>query len=64
MFEAHIAVNLNLDVFTFARVEKVPAIALKEIASNTGFRYVQHMTSLFGESFGQTPTRFRKELIR
>jgi LacI family transcriptional regulator len=39
-------------------------LAVKEIASNIGFRSVQHMTSLFGRTFGQTPARFRKELIR
>lgn len=39
-------------------------LAMKEIASNTGFRSVQHMTSLFGEAFGQTPAKYRKEIIR
>jgi len=39
-------------------------LAMKEIAANTGFRSIQHMTSLFGESFGQTPAKYRKELIR
>lgn len=38
-------------------------LAIKEIAANTGFRSVQHMTSLFGECFGQTPARYRKELL-
>jgi len=40
------------------------SLVMKEIASNTGFRSVQHMTSLFGETFGQTPAKYRKELIR
>lgn len=39
-------------------------LAVKEISANTGFRSVQHMTTLFGKSFGQTPARYRKELIR
>jgi LacI family transcriptional regulator len=39
-------------------------MALKEIAASTRFRSVQHMTTIFGESFGQTPASFRKALIR
>jgi LacI family transcriptional regulator len=39
-------------------------LAMKEIAASTGFKSVQHMTSLFGESFGVTPARYRKDLIR
>jgi LacI family transcriptional regulator len=39
-------------------------LALKEISAASGFRSVQHMTSLFGESFGQTPAKYRKGLLR
>jgi LacI family transcriptional regulator len=39
-------------------------LAIKEIAANTGFRSVQHMTSLFGESFGQSPAKYKRGLIR
>lgn len=39
-------------------------LAMKEIAASAGFRSVQHMTSLFGKSFGQTPAKYRKELIK
>jgi LacI family transcriptional regulator len=39
------------------------SLAMKEIASNSGFRSVQHMTTLFGKAFGQTPAAYRKGLI-
>jgi len=38
-------------------------LAMKEIAAHTGFKSIQHMTSLFGKAFGQTPGRYRKHLI-
>jgi LacI family transcriptional regulator len=34
--------------------------AIKEIAAETGFKSVQHMTTLFRKAFGQTPARYRK----
>lgn len=37
-------------------------LAMKEVAANAGFRSVQHMTSLFGQAFGITPARYRKNL--
>jgi LacI family transcriptional regulator len=39
-------------------------LAIKQVAANTGFKSVQHMTSLFGKAFGLTPARYRKRLIR
>ncbi|WP_187142971.1 AraC family transcriptional regulator [Terriglobus albidus] len=33
---------------------------LKQIASETGFRSVQHMTTLFVAAFGQTPGKYRR----
>jgi transcriptional regulator GlxA family with amidase domain len=38
-------------------------LAVKEVAANTGFKSVQHMTSLFRKAFGQTPARYRKNTI-
>jgi LacI family transcriptional regulator len=38
-------------------------LAIKQVAANTGFKSVQHMTSLFGKAFGLTPARYRKRLI-
>ncbi len=35
-------------------------LPLKQIAAKTGFRSVQHMTSLFGKAFGHSPARYRK----
>jgi LacI family transcriptional regulator len=35
-------------------------LPLKEIAANVGFQTVQHMTVLFGRTFGRSPGRFRK----
>lgn len=39
-------------------------LGIKAIAANTGFKSVQHMTTLFGKAFGQTPAEYRKNLIR
>jgi LacI family transcriptional regulator len=39
-------------------------IAMKEIAAATGFKSVQHMTTLFGKAFGQTPAKCRKSIIK
>jgi LacI family transcriptional regulator len=36
------------------------SLAIKEIASETGFKSVQHMTTLFRKAFGQTPAKYRK----
>lgn len=38
-------------------------LAMKEIAAVTGFKSVQHMTTLFGRAFGQTPAKFRKTTL-
>ena len=35
-------------------------VPLKQVASDTGFRSVQHMTTLFGKSFGQSPAKYRE----
>jgi LacI family transcriptional regulator len=39
-------------------------LAMKEIAANSGFQSVQHMTSLFTRAYGSPPARYRKNLIR
>ena len=36
------------------------SLPLKEIAANVGFQTVQHMTVLFGRTFGRPPGKFRK----
>jgi transcriptional regulator GlxA family with amidase domain len=33
---------------------------LKQVASDTGFKSVQHMTTLFVKAFGVTPARRRR----
>lgn len=40
------------------------ALPLKQIAANSGFRSVQHMTTLFRKSFAQSPARYRLSLQR
>jgi LacI family transcriptional regulator len=35
-------------------------LPLKQIAAETGFKSVQHMTTLFVRTFGQTPGRYRR----
>ncbi|HEU0142891.1 MAG TPA: XylR family transcriptional regulator [Bryobacteraceae bacterium] len=35
-------------------------LPLKQVADNTGFRSVQHLTTVFGNTFGQPPARYRK----
>ena len=39
-------------------------LAMKEIASGTGFKSVQHMTTLFGKAYGRTPAKYRKSIIK
>lgn len=39
-------------------------LAIKQVAANTGFKTVQHMTSLFGKAFGLTPAKYRKQMTR
>jgi len=39
------------------------SLAVKEVAANTGFKSVQHMTSLFGRTYGQTPAKYRRDII-
>jgi LacI family transcriptional regulator len=38
-------------------------LPLKQIAANAGFRSVQHMTTLFGRTFHQSPAEYRKRII-
>jgi LacI family transcriptional regulator len=33
---------------------------LKQVAADTGFKSVQHMTTLFVQAFGDTPARRRR----
>jgi LacI family transcriptional regulator len=35
-------------------------LPLKQVASNTGFRSVQHMTTVFGKTFGRPPAKYRQ----
>lgn len=39
-------------------------LPLKQIAANSGFRSVQHMTTLFGKLFQETPAKYRKRMLR
>lgn len=51
-----------------ARMDRVRALVsgttlpLKQIAATSGFRSVQHMTTLFKKSFAQSPARYRLNL--
>jgi LacI family transcriptional regulator len=38
-------------------------LPLKQIAATAGFRSVQHMTTLFGKTFHQSPAEYRKRAI-
>jgi transcriptional regulator GlxA family with amidase domain len=33
---------------------------LKQVAAETGFKSVQHMTTVFRQGFGQTPASYRQ----
>lgn len=39
------------------------SMALKEIAASTGFRSVQHMTTLFRQAFGSPPAKHRISIV-
>jgi LacI family transcriptional regulator len=38
-------------------------LPLKQVAANTGFRSVQHMTTLFGKAFGRSPAKYRETVV-
>jgi LacI family transcriptional regulator len=38
------------------------SLPLKQVAADTGFRSVQHMTTLFGRAFGKSPARYRTHM--
>ena len=40
------------------------SLPLKQIADMTGFRSVQHMTTLFGRTFGHSPAKYRSQVAR
>lgn len=46
------------------RIITATNLPIKEVAVNTGFRSVQHMTTLFRQAFGKTPARYRDEIVR
>jgi LacI family transcriptional regulator len=35
-------------------------LPLKQVAANTGFRTIQHLTTVFADAFGQPPGKYRK----
>lgn len=37
-------------------------LPLKQIAAQTGFRYVQYLSLVFHEATGQTPVNYRKQM--
>lgn len=37
---------------------------MKEIAASTGFKSVQQMTTLFGRTYGKSPAKYRKDILR
>jgi LacI family transcriptional regulator len=37
-------------------------LPLKQVASDAGFRTVQHMTTLFGKTFGRSPGKYRERV--
>ena len=37
-------------------------LSLKQIALSAGFKSVQHMTTLFGRAFRQTPGQYRRQM--
>ena len=39
------------------------SLTLKQIAGRTGFKHVQHMTTVFRQAFGQTPAKYRKQSL-
>jgi LacI family transcriptional regulator len=39
------------------------SLPLKEVAARTGFKSVQHMTTLFGKAFSKSPAEYRREMM-
>jgi AraC-like DNA-binding protein len=39
-------------------------LPIKQIAAQTGFRYLQYLTRVFSKATHQTPARYRKQMRR
>lgn len=46
------------------RLTSGSGLSLKEVAARTGFKSVQHMTTLFREAFGRPPAQYRRMAAR
>jgi LacI family transcriptional regulator len=58
-YSIHTAIG-NTKLERVRRLVSETDLPLKQIAAETGFKSVQHMTSLFVRAFGQTPGRYRR----
>lgn len=57
-YSVHTAIG-NVRLEQARRLVRDTNLSLKQIAANTGFRSVQHMTTVFGRAFGQPPAGYR-----
>jgi LacI family transcriptional regulator len=58
-YSIHTAIG-NTKLERVRRLVSETDLPLKQIAAETGFKSVQHMTSLFVGAFGLTPGRYRR----
>jgi transcriptional regulator GlxA family with amidase domain len=54
----HTAIG-NVRLEQARRLVRDTNLSLKQIAAHTGFKSVQHMTTVFGRAFGQPPAGYR-----
>ena len=57
-YSVHTAIG-NVRLEQARRLVRDTNLSLKQIAANTGFKSVQHMTTVFGRAFGQPPAGYR-----
>lgn len=57
-YSVHTAIG-NVRLEQARRLVRDTNLSLKQIAANTGFKSVQHMTTVFGRAFGQPPAEYR-----
>ncbi len=57
-YSVHTAIG-NVRLEQARRLVRETNLSLKQIAANTGFRSVQHMTTVFGRAFGHAPAAYR-----
>lgn len=61
-YSVHTAIG-NVRLEQARRLVRDTNLSLKQIAANTGFKSIQHMTTVFGRAFGRPPAGYRSTTV-